>query len=213
MKTGFLAAALTAATVAMAGCKDSTGNDNEIASGSLAFSYSGVRSGTFAANGALEKQSASSFVKKSFATGVKLSDGAQNFVGVVAYLPVTATTGTEALFLFPSAAAGTTLNLTDNCPGTACPIGIVAFDTDPDLPEDGSDPFFFTTGTIHITAVSSSRISGTFSGTALDFEGTRAIEVTGGTFDVPLLAESDFPSGNRSAPTTPFQQLLRQRKN
>ncbi|HVG46414.1 MAG TPA: hypothetical protein VM890_16840 [Longimicrobium sp.] len=213
MKTGFLAAALAAATVAMAGCKDSTGNNNnEIASGSLAFGYTGARSGTYSASGSLEKQTATDFVKKSFATGVKLSDGAQNFVGVVAYLPVAASTGHEVIFLFPSSAAGATLNLTDTCPNASCPIGIVAFDTDPNLEEDDSDPFFFTTGTIHISSTSGGRVSGTFSGTALDFEGTRSITVTGGTFDVPLLDESDFPSANRSAPTTAFQRL-RERKN
>jgi hypothetical protein len=211
MKRGFLAAALAAAAVAMGGCKDSTGSD-EIASGSLAFSYTGARSGTYSVSGALEKESASSFAKKSFAAGVKLSDGAQSFVGVVGYLPVTASTGHEVIFLFPASAAGATLTLVDECATTACPIGIVAFDTDPDLEEDDSDPFFFTTGTIHVNSVSGSRISGTFSGMAEDFDGTRTITVTGGTFDIPLLDESTFPSASRSAPTTTFQRM-RQRKN
>jgi hypothetical protein len=206
MKTGYLAAALAAATLAMAGCKDSTG-PKPTASGSLSLSYTGVRSGTFSASGALQRQGTSGFVKQPFAAGVKLVSGSQNYVGIVAYLPVTATTGHQVILLFPSSPAGTNLTLTDDCAVGVCPLGVVAFDTDPDAQVDESDPFAFSTGTLHISTISGSRISGTFSGTALDFEGTRQITVTGGTFDVPLLEENQFPAGSRSAPTTAFQRL------
>ena len=211
MKRGYLAVALAAATLAATGCGDSTG-PKATGSGSLSLSYTGARSGTFSASGALEKAGASSFVKQEFAAGVKLTDAAQNYVGVVAYVPVTSTTGHEVVLLFPSAAAGTTLDLTDTCVGTACPLGVVAFDTNPDLADDNADPFFFSTGTLHISTISGSRITGTFSGTAEDFDGTRTITVTNGSFDVPLLEESQFPSASRSAPTTAFQRL-RERKN
>jgi len=206
MKRGYLAAALAAATLATAACKDSTGPKG-IASGSLTLHYAGARSGTIAVSGALEKASASSFVKQEFAAGVKLTDGAQNFVGIVAYLPVTSTTGHEVLLLFPSAAAGTTLDLTQNCTTSTCPLGVVAFDTNPDLAQDDSEPFYFTTGALHLNTVSGTRITGTFSGTAEDLGGTRSITITGGTFDVPLVEESQFPSASRSAPTPAFQRL------
>jgi hypothetical protein len=208
MKRGTLAAALAAATLATAACNDSTGPQAN-ASGSLALTYAGARSGTISVNGALQKASASSFVKQPFAAGVRLTDGAQNFVGIVAYLPVTSTTGHEVLLLFPSSAAGTTLDLTENCTAGTCPIGVVAFDSNPDLAQDDSDPFYFTTGTLRVNTISSTRITGTFSGTAEDFGGTRAITVTGGAFDVPLVEESQFPSASRSAPTPAFQRLRR----
>jgi hypothetical protein len=210
MKRGYLAVALAAATLAATGCKDSTG-PKAAGSGSLSLSYTGARSGTFSASGALQKADASSFVKQEFAAGVKLTDGAQNYVGIVAYVPVTSTTGHEVLFLFPSATAGTTLDLTDTCVQNVCPLGVVAFDTNPDVETDNSDPFFFTTGSLHISTISSGRITGTFSGTAEDFDGTRTITVTNGSFDVPLLEESQFPSASRSAPTPAFGRL-RERK-
>jgi hypothetical protein len=206
MMRGTLAAALAAATLATAACKDSTG-PKAIASGSLALTYAGARSGTISVSGALEKASASSFVKQEFAAGVKLTDGAPSFVGIVAYLPVTSTTGHEVLLLIPSAAAGTTLDLSENCSSSTCPLGFVAFDSNPDLAQDDSDPFYFTTGTLHLANLSSTRISGTFSGTAADFGGTRTITITGGAFDVPLVEESQFPFASRSAPTTAFQRL------
>lgn len=208
MKTRLLTA-LAAATLAMAGCKDSTGSTkSEITSGSLAFGYTGARSGSYSASGVLHPTS-TSFTKESFAAGIKLVQNGTNFVGLIAYVPVTASTGNEVIVLFPSVAAGKDVNLSDSCAGSDCPIAAIAFDTDPDLEEDDSDPFFFTTGTLHVTSSSGGRISGTFSGTAEDFDGTRTITVTGGTFDVPLLEQSQLPSASRSAPTPAFTRLQR----
>lgn len=209
MKTTLLTTALAAATLALAGCKDSTGsNNNEIASGSLAFSYTGVRSGSYSASGAIHPN-ATSFTKATFASGVKLAQGGTNYVGIIAYVPVTASTGHEVLFIFPSVAAGQNLSLSDDCVGADCPLALVAFDTDPDLEEDDSEPFFFTDGTLHVTSTSNGRVSGTFSGHAEGFDGTRVITVTGGSFDVPLLDQSQFPTANRSAPTPAFTRLRR----
>jgi predicted small secreted protein len=213
MKTRFLAAALAAAAMVTAGCKDSTGDDgDDVASGSIAFSHSGARSGSYAANGALRKAGPSSFEKRPFAAGVELSDFGQTLIGIVGYVPVTSSTGNEVVFLLPAVAAGTTLDLSDGCVLETCPLALITFDTNPDLDEDDSEGFLFGGGTIHVTSVSSGRIQGTFSGTASTFAGDRAITVTGGTFDVPVLDESSFPSASRSAPTARLQRL-RQRKN
>jgi hypothetical protein len=206
MRRTYLAAALAAVTLATAGCKDSTGS-KPVPSGSMAFSYTGARSGSYSVSGALTRQGANSFAKIPFAAGVKLSDGAQSYIGIVAYLPVTATTGHEVLFLFPRPAAGANLALVDECADTSCPLGIVAFDTNPDVDVDNSEAFAFNTGTVHVTAINSDRISGTFSGTAADIDGTHTITVTNGTFDVPLVNETQFPTASRSAPTTAFSRL------
>jgi len=80
--------AMVAATTALAGCKDSTGDDG-VGSGSLSFAYAGARSGSYGAEGEFEKLGPSTFAKKSFATGVSLSDANGNLVGIMAYAPVT----------------------------------------------------------------------------------------------------------------------------
>jgi hypothetical protein len=208
MKTGLLAA-LAAATVVLAGCKDSTGSGGDIASGSLAFGYAGARSGAFSTSGGVRAQNGGGFTKEQFATGVRFTDPGGTSMGIIGYLPVTASTGHEVVFAFPGVTAGQSLVLTDNCTSGACALGVVVFDTDPDLEEDDSDPFFFTSGTLQVTSVSGSRITGTFSGTAEDIEGTRTITVSAGTFDVPLVDQSRFPAPDRSAPRPEFQRLRR----
>jgi len=210
MKTRRLTAALAAATMAAAGCKDSTGIDPPTA-GSLAFSYTGARSGSYSANGLLTRDGESSFVKQSFAAGVTLSNGGRAYVGMLAYAPVAATTGDEVVFLFPSVGPGQKLTLTETCAAVGCSLGLIAFDANPDLADDGSDTFYFTSGTIEVNTVSNGRMTGTFSGTAADSLGTRTITVTGGTFDVPVRNESAYPSGSRAAPTAAFQRLLTRR--
>jgi predicted small secreted protein len=207
MKTGLLTA-LAAATVVLAGCKDSTGSGGDIASGSLAFGYAGARSGAFSTSGGVRAQNGGGFTKEQFATAVKFTDPDGTSVAMVAYLPVTASTGHEVVFAFASATAGQSLALTDDCI-TACALGIVVFDTDPDLEEDDSEAFFFTSGTLQVASVSGGRIRGTFSGTAEDLEGTRTITVSAGTFDVPLVDQSRFPAPDRSAPRPEFQRLRR----
>jgi hypothetical protein len=207
MKTGWMAAALAAMTVAAAACKDSTGIAPPTA-GSLAFSYTGALTGSYSANGLLTRHSDSTFVKQSFASGLTLTNGGQPYVGMLSYAPTTASAGDQVIFLFPSVAAGQTLTLTETCAGAGCSLGLIAFHANPDLANDGSDPFFFTTGTIHVNSFTNGRITGTFSGTAVDSVGTRTITVTGGTFDVSVRNESAYPAGNRLVPTRAYQRLL-----
>ena len=209
MKTGMLAAALTAATVALVGCKDSTGNNTPIASGSIAFSYTGARTGTFSTSGAVLAQNGGGFVKQQFATAVKFTDPGQSSIGIIGYLPVTAATGNEVIFAFPSSGVGQTLALTETCATAGCAIGLIVFDTNPDLQEDNSVPFFLNSGTLQVSAVSNDRITGTFSGTAADIDGETTITVTNGSFDLPLVDQSRFPSLDRSSAQTPTFQRLR----
>lgn len=210
MKNGLLAAALACVTVASAACKDSTGSTPQVTAGSLAFSYSGALTGSFAANGILTHRD-TSFVKQPFAAGVKLvGNSGQNVVGILSYMPVSASTGHEVIFIFPFASAGQTVNLTKTCTSANCPLAGVAFNVNPDLVDDDSDPFFFTSGSLHITSTSNRRIAGTFSGTAEDSLGTRTITVTNGEFDVPYESQSAYPTADRSVWTPAF---LRARKN
>lgn len=211
MKTGWMAAALAAVMVAAAACKDTTGIAAPTA-GSLAFSYTGAVSGSYSASGLLTRHSDTSFVKKSFASALAVTNNGRPYVGMLSYAPTTGSAGNEVIFLFPSVAAGQTLTFTETCTSSTCSLGLIAFHSNPDLADDGSDPFYFTTGTIQVNTVSNGRIAGTFSGTAVDSLGTRTITVTGGTFDVPLRGQSAYPVGNRTVPTAAFQRLLN-RKN
>jgi hypothetical protein len=208
MKTGMLAATLAAATLALVGCKDSTGNDTPIAAGSLSFTYTGARSGSYSTSGAVLAQNGGGFVKQQFATAVRFTQPGQNSVGVIGYVPVTPSTGNEVIFAFPSSGIGQTVAFTDNCNTTGCALGLIVFDTNPDLQEDNSVPFFLTSGTLQVSAVTNDRITGTFSGTAEDVAGVQTITVTNGSFDLPLVDQSRFPSLDRAAaPTRTFQRL------
>ncbi|HEX6748991.1 MAG TPA: hypothetical protein VF092_16960 [Longimicrobium sp.] len=181
--TGYLAAALAAIT--LTACGDGTGSD--LTPGSLAFTYEGARSGSYSASGTFERASDSTFAKQPFAVGAKGSDGANAFVSILSYLPVTAATGHMVLFALPNVTAPTTLNVDAGCATAECPAIAVVFDTNPDESEDEADFYVFESGTIEVTSVSSSRMRGTFSGTATEFFGDQSITVTNGTFDVPLV--------------------------
>jgi hypothetical protein len=210
MKTGMLAAALAAATVALAGCKDSTGNNTPIAAGSIAFSYTGAHSGTYSTSGAVVAKSGGGFAKQQFATAVKFNDPGQSSIGIIGYLPTTVNTGNEVIFAFPTSAVGQTVVLTDNCTSTGCALGLIVFDTNPDLQEDNSEPFFLTSGTLQVSAISNGRITGTFSGTAESLDALQTITVTGGSFDLPLVDQSRFPSPDRLTSTPNLQRLRAQ---
>ena len=208
MRTGMLAAALAAATVALAGCKDSTAPSAPITAGSLAFTYTGARSGTFSTSGAVVAGASGGFAKQQFATAVKFTNPGQSSIGIIGYLPVTAATGNEVILAFPASGIGQTLTLTDTCATAGCAIGLILFDTNPDLNEDSSVTFFLTSGTLQVSAVTNERITGTFSGTAEDEAGVQTLTVTDGTFDLPLVDQSRFPL-DRSPPAARTLQRLR----
>jgi hypothetical protein len=208
MKKIFLAAVLAGATAGLQGCGDSTGSEDDSVSGSLAFSYAGARSGSYSATGAFRRQTVGTFVKQPFAAGVELQDPvAGAVIGIVAYSPVTTTTGHQVIFLLPPVTAGQTLNLDGSCADPDfCPVGLVSFDLNPDLAVDDSEGYLFTTGTLHVTSATDGHVTGTFSGTAEDVTGAFILTVTNGTFDVPVLSESQF-LGNRMATAPTFEPL------
>jgi len=199
MKRRMMTLAVLAAAAALAGCKDSTGNDG-VGSGSISFTYTGVRSGSYSASGEFEKLGPSTFVKKPFATGVSLSDANGNVIGILGYVPVTATTGHQAVLVLPPVSGGETLEIDPTCETvTFCPLGLITFDINPDAQIDDSQGYLFTGGTVHVTSAANGRVKGTFSGTAVDVTGTQTLTVTNGSFDVPLLQESQFLAERRRA--------------
>jgi len=190
MKTKHLAAALAAASIALSACGDGTGSSGTTASGSLSFDYSGARSGSYRASGTFQRTSDSTFAKQPFAVGARGTVSGTTFVDLLSYQPVNAQTGHMVLIELPNVTAPATFSLNGSCDTDDCPLAGLVFDTDPSASEDSSDLYFFDTGTLQVTSVSSGRIRGTFSGTATQFLGEQTITVTNGTFDVPLVSQS-----------------------
>lgn len=186
--TPLLKTALAGAVALLAACKDSTGND--VGPGSLSFTYAGDRAGTYTASGQYRPTS-SSFQKQPFAVGVRAQQSGQNVLALLSYQPTTAATGNMVLFGLPNVTGTGSYPLADNsCNTDTCPLALLLFDTNPDLEEDNSQVFTFTSGTLNVTSSTGGRMTGSFSGTAETFFGDSVITVTGGTFDIPVRSGS-----------------------
>jgi hypothetical protein len=196
--TPIAAALLAAAALALAACGgDGTGSSVE--PGSLSFTYTGARSGSYSATGSIRRTSDSTFARQPFAVGAKGSLQGTSFVSILSYQPVTAETGNMALFDLANVTGPTTLSLSSACDADDCPFAAIVFDTDPNASEDESDFYLFESGTLNVTSVSGNHLRGTFSGTATEFFGDATITVTNGTFDVPLVSPSQVPLASRAS--------------
>lgn len=188
------AAVLAGAVALLAACGDSTGSGSKTATGpgSLSFTYSGARAGTFSASGELQ-QNSTSFVKQPFAVGVRSRQGNVSAISIVSYLPVTSATGHMVLLGIPEISGTGNIDLSgDNCT-SLCPVALLLYDTNPDLEEeDDSQLFGFVAGTVSVTSNSNGHLKGTFSGTAENFEGDSVLTITNGAFDVPIRSESSL---------------------
>lgn len=196
--TGCLAAALSAAAIALSACGDSTGS--AVASGSLAFGYTGARSGSYSATGSFRRTSDSTFARQPFAVGARGTESGVSFVSLLAYQPVSTTTGDLVLFLLPNVTGPTTLDLSPGCAAAECPLAAIVFDTDSQASQDESEFYAFESGTLEVTSVSGGRMRGTFSGKATQFLGGESVTVAGGTFDVPLVSQG-FLGASRAVAT------------
>lgn len=203
MRTIKLVAA-TLAAVALAACGDSTGSTPTATSGSLSFTYTGARIGSYSAQGTFQLQNDSTIVKQSFAAGLKLVSNGQTAMGLLSYVPLNPTTGNELIVLFPGVSGAATIDLDPNNCTSQCPLALLAFDTDPNASEDNSQLFFFSSGSVNVSSTSNGRMKGTFNGTAETFAGDSVITVTNGSFDVPLLNENAQPVTSRGLPAPPF---------
>ncbi|HYH80194.1 MAG TPA: hypothetical protein VEX86_10360 [Longimicrobium sp.] len=193
--TRILKTALAGAVAVLAACSDSTGNDNP-GPGSLSFSYSGARAGGYSANGEFVGRD-TTFTKQPFAVGARSRQAGQGMLGLLSYQPVTASAGTMVVMAMPEVSGSGSFDFADeSCLDedfTACPLGFVVFDTNPDLLEDENSQFFiFSSGTVNIQSTSGGRLRGTFSGTAETLFADSTITITNGTFDVPVRSESSL---------------------
>lgn len=183
--TKLLKTALAGAVALLAACNDSTGGSGT-GPGSLSFNYSGDRVGGYSASGTYRPRG-SSFDKVPFAVGVR-SSGSD--LAVLSYQPVTSTTGNMVLLGVPGVTGTGSYSLSEEDCGTTgrpdCPLALLLFDTNPDLEEDDSQVFAFSSGTLTVTSIADGRMTGTFSGTAETFFADSVITITNGSFDLPL---------------------------
>jgi len=151
-------------------------------SGSLAFGYSGGVTGNFSASGAIPL---TGLETATWAAGER--DAANQVLDVVASAPRNSTShdlvGVSIARLTVGSSTITTCN-SNVCTGMT--LIVSASNT-----TSGYDTAcYLTTGTVTISSISSTRATGTFSGTgecqALSGGGPSSFTVTGGTFDVAL---------------------------
>lgn len=173
----------------------------EAAAGSLSFTYSGAQSGTLTVTGALNPRA-----------GPPSSDGAvawtdrEDGVTVITGVRTRGTTNADMIQIaLPRVTTPRTFTLNAGCAPAltvlACPLAIIGIDVPIQAPQPGTalrEPpaglYLFTAGTIVVTSVSGTRVTGTFQGSAetLGFEPlvpSKVIAVTNGTFDVPILSD------------------------
>jgi hypothetical protein len=185
---------LLATLFALAACE---GSDNLLPpddSGWLRFSHSGISqlpAAAYDADGEVALGSTGQFSLGDWAFA-QLSASAADPMLILASQPSAGAAGHHdfAVMEVPrTVQAGATLPLALDCDAASCAELGTSFRLTP----AGDNPAYscnLTTGEIHVAARSSDRIAGTFSGTGTCFGPASSIEqtlqVTGGTFDVPI---------------------------
>jgi hypothetical protein len=178
---------LAASLAVLVGCSSDAASPAAVnpLSGTLAFSYSGGISGTFSASGAI---SAGTSLTGTYAVGAR--DQTNTGTLVVASLPRSTTTSDIVAMQIPMLTSGSS-TVDVNCVATVCAYFVVLFGN----ADSGAGTYVqactLTTGTLAIATISSSRATGTFSGTGECLSPTFAVSaftVTGGTFDVAIIA-------------------------
>lgn len=185
-----------------ASCSDGPNEPTVNASGSVAFSYNGgtlVNAGSYSANGGLPTSQTSQATQQ-WAAGFRDSENSNN-VGIVASVPRTGGRFDLAIIAFDRSTPGSsTINI--NCSAETCPAMILWYNMSESTTATGEVLCGLETGTMTLATVSSTRATGSFSGSgtcvsADDFTTESTFTVTNGSFDVPLL--SDVPGGGLGA--------------
>ncbi|HXG70972.1 MAG TPA: hypothetical protein VNJ04_10230 [Gemmatimonadaceae bacterium] len=187
MQLKHLLVGLGVALVACGG--DTTAPDNLATSGSLSFSFSGGTAGSYSATGLPPTNGTGALGTSPWAAGVR--DDAKQAILVLGTVPKTSTTWDLAVVGITRLTVGSN-TINSSCTAALCTGVTVAFGAN-----QASSSFTLlcplTTGTVTISSVSSTRATGTFSGSGscITMSGSSsAFTVTGGTFDVPLVADT-----------------------
>lgn len=165
-----------------------TGPENELPSGSVAFTATGELGGSFSASGAPEMENGQVVQAGTWALGGK-EDDALAVVGFRARPNNRA----DYFVLGMDGGAGTgTRDISSDCgDGETCTGVIMLYDT-PTNDTDGGTLCSLMTGSVTVTSVSGDRAQGTFQGEGVCLgDGDEPAEwtVSNGTFNVPLVEE------------------------
>jgi hypothetical protein len=161
-------------------CGDSTSPGS--VSGSLSFTHSGAISGTFNASGSVLVADPEA-VQWAAASRDNTNDG----IDISARIPRASNTNDNILIFFPQQTTGSV------DAGTEA-IVIIGFGVN----ESGSATWLcgLDAGTVTVATISSTRVTGTFSGTGdciASGGGAAAFTVTNGSFNVPLIDGGSIP--------------------
>ncbi|MDQ2668728.1 MAG: hypothetical protein M3Z05_22430 [Gemmatimonadota bacterium] len=187
--------AIVAALALLSACgSDSVTNTvNDATSGSLSFNYTGGGGGSFSATGAITSAAlASSPYTTTWAAGFK--DATDNSTNMAANITRTATTSDVAVISVKGQATGT-FSIDVNCvaTGTSTCNDVVFITGQSASGQTFNNACTLTAGSIMISALTSTRATGTFSGSGTCASSTgveTAWVVTNGAFSVPLLANA-----------------------
>jgi hypothetical protein len=174
--------------VALAGCSDDPVSPTGTVSGSLSFNYTGAgttSSTAYSASGNVPTNVGTTFGTSSWAAaGVDATAGE---TAVIASVPKTTTTWDLTVITAARTTTGTS-NINANCTANACTTVTVFFGSNQ---SETAFTFFceLTSGTVNITAISSTNVTGTFSGSGTCETPTGAstpFTVTNGTFNTGI---------------------------
>lgn len=178
--------------VAYAGCGGDGPTEPAGPSGSLSFAFSGAESGSFSVDGRIGPATSNHG-----ATAVKY-DEFFPFMAIVGLRMRSATRGDFFDIELPVVTAPGVFFLDESgCTSsmTTCPVATFAVNLPVQSPLlamwDAENQYEFTSGTVTVTSISSTRMTGTFDGSAsnlLSGSAEKVITVTNGKFDVPILS-------------------------
>src|SRR5687768_12808585 len=175
---------------ALAACGGGDGPTEPVATtNSMSFAYSGAVSGSFDVSG-------EGGPGDEGASGFKFA-GPRTMLTIGGVKKLSATRATLMQLILPDVTAPRTFNLSDDVCldfNTTCPLAAFAPDIEPGPPSLSPDAdldefYLFTSGTVVVTSVSATRITGTFAGTAetLSLEGPpKTVTISNGKFDVAV---------------------------
>lgn len=182
MKTRILLAALPLALLSAA-CNDVSGPGETEDESRVAISYTGGVAGSFVAEGDPILTSAPN--TQTFAIATRGSDGT---VDVTAYRQRGGARFDLAGITIPAAAVGE--RAVELCPGETCSSVFLALDLGQATGSQAAHSCQLQTGTIRVTALTATRVSGTVSGSGFclprDGGGDVPLQITSGTFDVEV---------------------------
>ncbi|HEU0015496.1 MAG TPA: hypothetical protein VFQ45_17570 [Longimicrobium sp.] len=193
---------IIAAVLMIAGCDGSPSVPDFDPVGSVSFTYTGARSGSYEAQGAMIPQGGTAPQPVTGATAYREGD----VLSILAFRATTATVGDGFVLVLGGVTQRSSVQLDPlSCSEqslSTCRAGVFAPNIDaaalsenPDLATLAANAYVLAIGSVNVTTFNAVRVKGTFSGTAIPLGGTgfpstqqvaNLVTISNGRFDVPL---------------------------